>query len=102
MPKYDSLNFSRYLVNSEKLYLNTHLNLTYCLSLTNTFQLSKEERSEHAHIFSMCSDVMELIQDIPVPVLCEVGGLATAAGCQLVASCDIAIASDQAKFSTPG
>ncbi|XP_076826066.1 enoyl-CoA hydratase domain-containing protein 3, mitochondrial-like [Clavelina lepadiformis] len=64
--------------------------------------LSKKTRSDHAHIFRMCSDIMELIQDIPVPVICEVGALATAAGCQLVASCDVAIASDQAKFCTPG
>ncbi len=41
-------------------------------------------------------------QDIPVPVIAEVRGLATAAGCQLVASCDIAVASDKAKFATPG
>ena len=41
-------------------------------------------------------------QDVGVPVIAEVRGLATAAGCQLVASCDIAIASEQSKFATPG
>merc|ERR1711962_1747341 len=50
----------------------------------------------------MCSQVMMLIQDMPVPVIAQVQGLATAAGCQLVASCDIAIASDNASFATPG
>ena len=71
-------------------------------NINKLLQLSKKTRSDHAHIFRMCSDIMELIQDIPVPVICEVGALATAAGCQLVASCDVAIASDQAKFCTPG
>jgi len=66
------------------------------------FQMQKQKRSEHANIFRMCSDIMELIQDIPVPVICEVGAFATAAGCQLVASCDVAVASEEARFCTPG
>lgn len=45
---------------------------------------------------------MKTIQTIPVPVIAQVNGLATAAGCQLVASCDIAVASDKSKFATPG
>ena len=65
-------------------------------------QLSKDSRLERAHIFKTCSDVMELIQDLPVPVICKVDGLAAAAGCQLVASCDIVIATDRSRFSTPG
>lgn len=64
--------------------------------------MRKKKRSEHAHIFRMCSDLMELIQDIPVPVIAEVDGLATAAGCQLVASCDLAVASEKSNFCTPG
>jgi len=64
--------------------------------------MQKQKRSEHANIFRMCSDIMELIQDIPVPVICEVGAFATAAGCQLVASCDVAVASEEARFCTPG
>lgn len=43
-----------------------------------------------------------LIRNHPVPVIAMVNGLATAAGCQLVASCDIAIASDKSSFATPG
>lgn len=43
-----------------------------------------------------------LIQNHPVPVIAMVNGLATAAGCQLVASCDIAVASDKSSFATPG
>lgn len=46
--------------------------------------------------------VMMLIQNHPVPVIAMVNGLATAAGCQLVASCDIAVASDKSSFATPG
>ncbi|KAK1169044.1 enoyl-CoA hydratase domain-containing protein 3, mitochondrial-like, partial [Acipenser oxyrinchus oxyrinchus] len=46
--------------------------------------------------------VMTLIQDIPVPVIAKVNGMAMAAGCQLVASCDIAVASEKSMFATPG
>lgn len=45
---------------------------------------------------------MTLIQDIPVPVIAMVNGVATAAGCQLVASCDIAVATEKSTFATPG
>jgi len=45
---------------------------------------------------------MTLIQRLPVPVIAKVNGLATAAGCQLVASCDIAVASEKSRFATPG
>ena len=53
-------------------------------------------------VMSMCSGVMQSIVNCPKPVIAEVSGVATAAGCQLVASCDLAIAADTAKFSTPG
>lgn len=46
--------------------------------------------------------VMMLIRNHPVPIIAMVNGLATAAGCQLVASCDIAVASDKSSFATPG
>ncbi|MEN8894206.1 enoyl-CoA hydratase [Planktotalea arctica] len=55
-----------------------------------------------ASIMSMCSGVMQGIVNCPKPVIAEVTGIATAAGCQLVASCDLAIASEAAQFSTPG
>ena len=55
-----------------------------------------------AKIMSMCSGVMQGIVNCPKPVIAEVTGVATAAGCQLVASCDLAIAADNAQFSTPG
>jgi enoyl-CoA hydratase/carnithine racemase len=53
-------------------------------------------------IFDVCVRMMEKIQSIPQPVIAEVTGIATAAGCQLVATCDLAIAADDAKFATPG
>ena len=55
-----------------------------------------------ASVMSMCSGVMQGIVNCPKPVIAEVTGVATAAGCQLVASCDLAIASETAQFSTPG
>lgn len=52
--------------------------------------------------FSMCSALMQLITNNPKPVIAEVSGVAAAAGCQLVACCDLAIASKSARFVTPG
>jgi enoyl-CoA hydratase/carnithine racemase len=52
--------------------------------------------------FEVCVRLMESIQTIPQPVIAEVAGVATAAGCQLVATCDLAIASTAAVFATPG
>ncbi|MEP7024320.1 MAG: enoyl-CoA hydratase-related protein [Actinomycetota bacterium] len=49
-----------------------------------------------------CTELMELIQSVPQPVVARVHGLATAAGCQLVASCDLAVAADEAAFAAPG
>ena len=54
------------------------------------------------NLFDKCSEVMKGIVTNPKPVIAEVNGIATAAGCQLVASCDLAIASDASKFATPG
>jgi enoyl-CoA hydratase/carnithine racemase len=53
-------------------------------------------------LFSRCARVMQAIQALPVPVIARVQGIATAAGCQLVASCDLAIAADSARFAVSG
>ncbi len=53
-------------------------------------------------LFNLCSSLMQIIISCSKPVIAEVNGIATAAGCQLVASCDLAIASDTSKFATPG
>jgi enoyl-CoA hydratase/carnithine racemase len=55
-----------------------------------------------ASLFDLCTRVMEQIRTLPQPVIAEVQGLATAAGCQLVASCDLVMASPEAQFATPG
>jgi enoyl-CoA hydratase/carnithine racemase len=57
---------------------------------------------EYRLIFDVCSELMLKIPAIPQPVIAEVQGVATAAGCQLVASCDLAIAAEEAWFATPG
>lgn len=54
------------------------------------------------HLFDVCTEMMNTIQSIPQPVIAKVHALATAAGCQLVASCDLAIASESAAFAIPG
>lgn len=53
-------------------------------------------------LFDACAGVMQTLPTLPQPVIAEVGGLATAAGCQLVASCDMAVAADGAKFGVNG
>ena len=53
-------------------------------------------------LFESCSSLMQSIVNCPKPVIAEIDGIATAAGCQLVASCDLAIASDSSSFATPG
>ncbi|HLK21604.1 MAG TPA: enoyl-CoA hydratase [Bryobacteraceae bacterium] len=57
---------------------------------------------DYQRIFDVCTKLMTKIQSIPQPVIAQVQGIATAAGCQLVASCDLAIASKEATFGTPG
>src|SRR5579871_3776738 len=65
-------------------------------------EMTGRDINEYRRLFDVCSDLMMKIQAIPQPVIAEVQGVATAAGCQLVATCDLAIASDQAAFATPG
>jgi enoyl-CoA hydratase/carnithine racemase len=57
---------------------------------------------DYREIFDVCSQLMQTVQTIPQPVIAQVQGMATAAGCQLVCTCDLALASDQAAFATPG
>ena len=57
---------------------------------------------EQRQVFLACSALMETIRVLPLPVIAEVRGIATAAGCQLVAACDLAVAAETARFATPG
>jgi len=56
----------------------------------------------YRELFDACTVLMETIQAIPQPVIAQVHGIATAAGCQLVASCDLVVAAESATFATPG
>jgi len=57
---------------------------------------------EYKIIFDQCTRMMQMIHEIPQPVIAQVQGIATAAGCQLVAWCDLAVAEEGARFATPG
>lgn len=65
-------------------------------------QMVGRDINEYRKVFDVCTDLMTRVQSIPQPVIAEVQGIATAAGCQLVATCDLAVASEQAAFATPG
>jgi enoyl-CoA hydratase/carnithine racemase len=65
-------------------------------------EMTGRDINEYRRIFDVCSQLMLKIQAIPQPVIAEVQGVATAAGCQLVAACDLAIAAEDAWFATPG
>lgn len=58
--------------------------------------------TDYTEVFHTCSTFMQKIQDMPQPFIAQVHGIATAAGCQLVAACDLAIAEEGALFGTPG
>ena len=65
-------------------------------------ELLHRDVAEYRETFDVCAQLMTALQAIPQPVIAEVAGIATAAGCQLVATCDLAVASTDAKFATPG
>ena len=65
-------------------------------------EMTDRTSDDYSHIFETCTKLMAKLQSIPQPVIAEVQGVATAAGCQLVAACDLAIASERASFATPG
>src|SRR5271169_6573156 len=61
-----------------------------------------QRRETYERVFAQCSELMLAIVRLPKPVIAEVHGVATAAGCQLVATCDLAVAAEDARFATPG
>lgn len=65
-------------------------------------EMLDREQSFYDALFRACTEVMLAIQAIPQPVIAKVHGVATAAGCQLVAACDLAVAAEEARFATPG
>ena len=56
----------------------------------------------YRNLFDVCCELMETVQAIPQPVIAKVHGVATAAGCQLAATCDLVVAAEEARFATPG
>ena len=65
-------------------------------------EMGGRDSAAYREIFDVCIGLMSKMQSIPQPVIAEVQGVATAAGCQLVAACDLAVAAEQAAFATPG
>src|SRR5205807_7281812 len=65
-------------------------------------EMADRSLDEEREIFAVCNKLMAAVQTIPVPVIAAPHGIATAAGCQLVAQCDLAIASDDCRFATSG
>lgn len=64
--------------------------------------LENDDVAFHQQTFETCSALMQSVAALPIPVIAKVHGVATAAGCQLVASCDLAYADQSARFGTPG
>jgi enoyl-CoA hydratase/carnithine racemase len=65
-------------------------------------ELADGDAAAHEEVFGACAELMLTVHRLPVPVIAAVRGLATAAGCQLVAACDLAVASEGARLATPG
>jgi enoyl-CoA hydratase/carnithine racemase len=65
-------------------------------------EMTGRDITEYREIFDVCTELMTKIQSVPQPVIAEVQGIATAAGCQLVATCDLVVAAEEASFATPG
>ena len=65
-------------------------------------ELLDRDVAAYRRVFDRCVELMTAIQAIPQPVIAQVHGIATAAGCQLAATCDLAVASEAARFATPG
>ena len=65
-------------------------------------EMTGQDTADYNEIFENCCRMMELIHRVPQPVIAQVHGVATAAGCQLAASCDLVVAEEKAQFGTPG
>lgn len=65
-------------------------------------EMVDREPEFYSTLFDACCDLMQTVREIPQPVIAQVHGVATAAGCQLAATCDLVVASEDARFATPG
>jgi enoyl-CoA hydratase/carnithine racemase len=68
----------------------------------NFGEMKGAPEADALHLFTVCSELMQIMHSIPQPIVARVHALATAAGCQLVATCDLAVASESAGFAIPG
>jgi enoyl-CoA hydratase/carnithine racemase len=68
----------------------------------NLSEMVHGDRSEYRFIFEQCTRMMQMVHKVPQTVIAQVHGVATAAGCQLVATCDLAVVDETARFATPG
>ena len=68
----------------------------------NFSEMKGASEADALHLFTVCSELMQTMHSIPQPIVARVHALATAAGCQLVATCDLAVASESAGFAIPG
>ena len=74
----------------------------FCAGHNLKEMIARPELAYYQQLFAQCSRMMLAIQELPVPVIARVQGIATAAGCQLVAQCDLAVASTEARFAVSG
>lgn len=74
----------------------------FCAGHNLKEMIATRELAYYQRLFAQCSRMMLAIQELPVPVIARVQGIATAAGCQLVAQCDLAVASTEARFAVSG
>jgi enoyl-CoA hydratase/carnithine racemase len=74
----------------------------FCAGHNLKEMIARPELAYYQRLFAQCSRMMLAIQQLPVPVIARVQGIATAAGCQLVAQCDLAVASTEARFAVSG
>jgi enoyl-CoA hydratase/carnithine racemase len=65
-------------------------------------ELATRDAAVHERVFAACAELMLTVHGLPQPVVARVQGMATAAGCQLVAACDLVVAAEAARFATPG
>src|SRR5690606_41046014 len=78
------------------------LSLPGSLLSPHSFPTRRSSDLYFADLFARCAEVMQMIPALPQPVIAEVHGIATAAGCQLVASCDMAVAAEGTRFGVNG
>jgi enoyl-CoA hydratase/carnithine racemase len=87
--------------SSARVVVLTGAGSVFCSGHDLSEMVGRQEYEYH-ELFSLCSNVMSRLRRLPQPVIARVQGPATAAGCQLVAACDLAVAVDTATFATPG